>query len=65
VLDAEHVVHHDSTKDIEADVSPADTEVAPAFAVDYKIQLVDLRSNQNFFFSILTNIASCQVLIGI
>lgn len=64
VLDAKHIVHHDGTKDIEADVSPADSEIAPAFAVDYRIQLVESRSNQRIF-SILTNIASCQILIGI
>jgi hypothetical protein len=36
VLDAKHVVHHNGTKYIEADVSPANSEIAPAFTVDYE-----------------------------
>lgn len=56
MLDAEHVVHEHGAGDIEPDVSPADTEVAPALTID-----CEEYSNQPFGSSMKLNPGSAQV----
>ena len=48
--DSEHEVQQHGTKDIEADVGPADTKVAPTLAVVY-----DYSSQQEEYIKILEN----------
>lgn len=44
MLNAEHVVHEYSPKDIEADVGPADTKVSPALTINYMNESVKVHT---------------------
>jgi hypothetical protein len=68
MLDTEHVVHEHGAKYIEADISPADSKIAPALAVVY--WFISKRSSSNREISrgklgrnSLTDIAQCKILI--